>query len=75
MAVEETSSEHPRTKGAKKIEVMIQIYCKANHGTQGELCPECSEFKEYAFMRLDKCPFKDKKTLAANALFIATDRI
>jgi len=32
--------------------------------------PECKEFQEYAFMRLDNCPFKRKKAPVANALSI-----
>lgn len=41
---------------------MIQIYCRAHHKTKGgKLCPECTEFLEYAFIRLDKCPFQKEK--------------
>jgi hypothetical protein len=47
----------------KTIGYMVEIYCKGHHNTKnGELCTECTEFKEYAFMRLDKCPFQDKKS-------------
>jgi hypothetical protein len=46
----------------KTIGHMVEIYCKGHHDTHGELCSECKEFKEYAFMRLDKCPFQDKKS-------------
>lgn len=42
---------------------MTEIYCKGHHGTKkGELCPECMEFKEYAYLRLEKCPFQEKKS-------------
>ena len=55
--------EHKRMKREKKtIGYMVEIYCKGHHDTHGELCSECKEFKEYAFMRLDKCPFQDKKS-------------
>jgi Nitrous oxide-stimulated promoter len=55
--------EHKRMKREKKtIGYMVGIYCKGHHDTHGELCSECKEFKEYAFMRLDKCPFQDKKS-------------
>lgn len=46
----------------KTIQCMVELYCKAHHGTHGELCPECQQFQEYALMRLDKCPFQEKKT-------------
>jgi hypothetical protein len=55
--------EHKRMKREKKtIGYMTEIYCKGHHGTNGELCTECAEFQTYAFMRLDKCPFQDKKS-------------
>ncbi|MCW4005625.1 MAG: nitrous oxide-stimulated promoter family protein [Candidatus Bathyarchaeota archaeon] len=56
--------EHPRMRREKKtIEAMVQIYCRAHHhGAGGELCVECSEFLSYAFARLDKCPFQEKKS-------------
>jgi len=45
------------------ISHMIALYCKAHHGTNnGVLCSSCQQFKEYAFLRLDKCPFQDKKS-------------
>ena len=42
---------------------MVDLYCKKHkHTTNGELCPECQQFKEYAQLRLEKCPFQDKKS-------------
>lgn len=47
----------------KTIEYMVEIYCKKHHHTaNGELCTECQQFREYAFQRLDKCPFQEKKS-------------
>ncbi|MCL2643486.1 MAG: nitrous oxide-stimulated promoter family protein [Candidatus Bathyarchaeota archaeon] len=51
----------------KTITHMINLYCKNHHKTNtnnnnNELCPECQQFKEYAHLRLDKCPFQDKKS-------------
>jgi hypothetical protein len=61
--------EHKRMKREKKtIGYMIEIYCKNHHGTKGDLCPECLQFKEYAFMRLDKCPFQEKKSTCGKCL-------
>lgn len=57
------NTEHPRMKREKKtIQAMVTIYCKDKHNTKTELCPECTEFIEYAKMRLSKCPFQENKT-------------
>jgi hypothetical protein len=64
------NTQHPRiTREKKTIDVMVHIYCRGHHGTKGEeLCPECIEFLEYAFMRLDKCPFQEKKSTCGKCL-------
>jgi len=55
--------QHPRIKREKKtIDAIVQFYCKKKHETKGELCPECTEFLAYAMMRLDKCPFQERKS-------------
>jgi len=42
---------------------MVHIYCNNHHHpAKGELCGECTAFLEYAKMRLDKCPFQERKT-------------
>ncbi|MCL1978162.1 MAG: nitrous oxide-stimulated promoter family protein [Candidatus Bathyarchaeota archaeon] len=55
---------HKRMVREKKtITYMVDLYCKAHHKSpDGELCPDCQQFKDYAFLRLDKCPFQDKKS-------------
>jgi hypothetical protein len=69
MQPQPSNPEHKRMKREKKtIEFMTQIYCKNHHGTHGGLCPECLQFKEYAFMRLDKCPFQEKKSTCGKCL-------
>jgi len=61
--------QHPRIVREKKtIDSMIHIYCKAHHKTQKELCPECAEFEAYAFMRLDNCPFQERKSTCGKCL-------
>jgi hypothetical protein len=62
--------EHPRiTREKKTIKAMVGIYCKDHHETKGgELCPECTEFLTYAHMRLDKCPFQEKKSTCGKCL-------
>lgn len=44
---------------------MIGIYCRAHHGTGGELCAACEELLNYAVCRLDRCPFGADKTTCA----------
>ena len=48
---------------AKTVEVMIRRYCRDKHGSsQGELCDQCQELLDYAYLRLTHCPFQDGKT-------------
>lgn len=46
----------------KTVSVMIDLYCQDNHKTH-LLCSECDELKEYAFKRLDNCPFGYEKPI------------
>ncbi len=44
------------------IKRMIEIYCWKKHGSRrGDFCPQCLELLNYAFQRLDLCPFGEKK--------------
>ena len=64
------SKQHPRiTREKKTIDKMVHIYCRGHHKTKGnELCPECTEFLSYAFMRLDTCPFQEEKSTCGKCL-------
>lgn len=43
------------------IKAMVEIYCRAHqHGPFSE-CKECQEFLEYAYTRLDRCPYGQNK--------------
>jgi len=57
-------SDPPRIAREKRtITAMVTIYCRAHHGTAEELCSDCRELLDYAFRRLDRCPFgADKPT-------------
>lgn len=37
------------------VELMIAIYCRRHHGTRHELCAECSELRDYALERINRC--------------------
>ena len=64
------TKEHPRISREKKtIDKMVHVYCKGNHDTKGnKLCSDCSEFLDYAFLRLDKCPFQEEKSTCGKCL-------
>jgi len=44
----------------RTVEVMIHLYCRRKEGNT-KLCPACAELLEYAFLRLDRCCFGEKK--------------
>jgi len=43
------------------VSKMIGIYCRYKHGSKSELCSECSELREYACKRLEKCIYEEDK--------------
>ena len=47
------------------VSLMIRLYCRKNHGSQNELCPECRKLADYAEQRIDKCPFTETKTFCS----------
>ncbi|WP_322508569.1 nitrous oxide-stimulated promoter family protein [Anaerolinea sp.] len=59
---------HPRiARERKTILAMSRIYCADHHGLpDGNLCMECQELLDYAFFRLEKCPYQEKKPTCAN---------
>ena len=42
------------------LERFIGVYCRKKHGGNETLCADCVALKEYAFEKLDKCPFDPK---------------
>lgn len=49
----------------RTVETMIGMFCRGNHGSKGDLCPECAELRDYAFARIDRCPRRDNKVSCA----------
>lgn len=45
---------------------MIEIYCKHKHSYNGSLCKDCQEMKDYANMKIDKCPHIESKTFCSS---------
>src|SRR3989338_2735417 len=50
----------------KTIQAMINIFCEEKHGSKKTLCLSCKELLDYTYLRLDKCPFGEKKTACAD---------
>ncbi len=59
------STDHRLDRERRTIQVMIQIYCQGNHGSNGVLCPGCQQLSAYAMQRLEKCPFQAGKPTCA----------
>ena len=47
------------------IAAMIEMYCRDQHNPQDGLCPECAALRDYAFRRIERCPFGPEKTTCA----------
>lgn len=61
------AAENKRILREKKtIRVMMGIYCRQKHGPEGQLCPDCAELLEYAYVRLDRCRYQADKPTCGN---------
>ncbi|MFX1513082.1 MAG: nitrous oxide-stimulated promoter family protein [Promethearchaeota archaeon] len=59
--------DHPRMRRERKtVKTMIETYCKVKHENQENSCSECNELLKYAFQRIDKCRYQEKKPTCAN---------
>lgn len=48
------------------VSEMIALYCRKQHGSaKGQLCPDCQALRDYALLRIDKCPFMETKTFCS----------
>ena len=45
---------------------MLRIYCRSKHRQKKGLCAECQQLEEYAYARLEHCPFKEGKPVCKN---------
>jgi len=51
---------------AKTVAVMIEMYCRHFHqSTDGRLCSRCTQLKEYAELKINKCPFGENKPVCS----------
>lgn len=56
-----------RQNEEKVLRLMIQVYCRGNHGIHKKqgLCEECRQLADYAVLRTQKCPFMETKTFCS----------
>lgn len=61
-------SVEDRRESEKRVSgLMIELYCRKNHGSgRGELCDECRALRDYAFQRIDRCPYMETRTFCSN---------
>lgn len=57
--------EKKRKEEIEVVTLMIEIYCKKNHGTK-TLCENCEKLKEYSITRSNKCPHIENKTFCSS---------
>ena len=62
--MQDISTKRQREK--QMVSQMIALYCRRNHQTHGELCPECGALRQYACSRSEHCPFMETKTFCSN---------
>ena len=61
--------QNKREKEKQIVDLMIHLYCRKKHKTVEKhhgLCEECEKLRNYAAMRVDKCPFMETKTFCSN---------
>jgi predicted amidophosphoribosyltransferase len=49
----------------KTVELMIDLYCRSNHGSKDHLCPQCIDLFDYVKKRLEKCPRRENKPICS----------
>jgi hypothetical protein len=65
------ANKHPRmTRERRTVEAMLEIYCAGQHGRSqhamvGGLCEDCKALRDYAWQRLQRCPYQEGKTTCA----------
>ena len=55
-----------REREKRVVTLMIKLYCRKHHASQGVLCPQCQELKDYASLRSERCPMMETKTFCSN---------
>jgi len=50
----------------RTLEVMVRLYCRESHAQESDLCAHCQHLLDYAFERIENCPWGDDKPTCAN---------
>jgi hypothetical protein len=50
----------------KTVSLMVELYCRKNHGRDGILCSTCKSLLEYALHKLATCPLQPNKPVCSN---------
>ena len=61
-----TNLDNKRENEKRIVGLMIDIYCKGNGHSNNGICSECTALKDYANLRVDKCPFMEAKTFCSS---------
>ena len=55
-----------REREKAMVSQMTALYCKKQHHTKQDLCPDCAALDAYARQRSDRCHFMETKTFCSN---------
>lgn len=61
----ESTVQEKITSEKESVEWVIRFYCRKKH-KQKELCGECQELLDYAYRRLERCPYMENKHFCSN---------
>lgn len=57
---------HERSSREKKtMKIMVEMYCRSNHGETAGLCADCARLYDYSSDRIEKCPFHEQKPVCS----------
>ena len=49
----------------RTIRIMMEIYCRKRHKYKESLCKDCASLLNYAYGRIEKCPFQHNKPVCS----------
>ena len=49
----------------RTVQEMISLYCGSQHRSGESMCPECRALLDYAWQRIEECPFAGEKPTCA----------
>ncbi len=49
----------------RTVRIMIEVFCKAHHHPDAEICDKCEELSLYAARKIERCPFHEAKPVCA----------